>query len=186
MTFVYGGVFNPPTRAHFLIAEAVMIRYPGNAFYYLPTGNAYHKDAQISSAHRMAMLRLHCLKLGKNAYVSDLEAAESEFTGTYYSLKKFRDPIFIMGSDNLKTIGTWIRYPDIIIENRFIVISRPGVNLESIFEENNILKQYRSHFEIMDFLNIDISSSKYRREKDSKYLLPEVAQYIKENNLYKE
>lgn len=186
MQIVYGGAFNPPTVAHFLIAGNIMAHYSDSMFYYLPAGSAYYKSSLVSSRHRIAMLELHCLRLGKKAAVSTAETAAAEFAGTYYSLKKFDNPVFVLGADNLATIATWVRYPDIVIENRFIVIPRFPVDLNLLFAHDEILRKYRCNFEIMSYMKLDISSSKYRNEKDSKYLLPEVAQYIEANNLYKE
>ncbi|MCK9536796.1 MAG: nicotinate-nicotinamide nucleotide adenylyltransferase [Bacilli bacterium] len=186
MDIVYGGSFNPPTVAHFMIAQRVMTLYSDYDFYFLPTGHAYSKTGLVDDYHRVRMLKLLCRRLGERAHVSIIETLERTFTGTYYSLKHFCDPMFVLGADNLIGIESWVRYPDVIIENKFIVIPRDDINLDCLFKHNLLLSEYQKNFTILDVGNLTISSSQFRNTKDNKYLLPEVAQYIKENNLYKE
>ena len=186
MDIVYGGSFNPPTIAHFKIAKEVINLQPLADFYFLPTGNVYHKSGLVSNRHRINMLKLLCRKLGTRAKVSTAETEEQAFFGTYYTLQKFSNPVFVLGADNLIEIDSWIRYDELVAENRFIVIPREGFNFTAFFKKNPLLQKYRNHFTVLNLGNIDISASNYRKTKDDKYLLPEVAQYIKENNLYKE
>ena len=186
MDIVYGGSFNPPTVAHFRIAERVMALYPDCEFYFLPTGHAYGKTDLIDDYHRVKMLKLLCRRLGGQARVSTIETRDQTFAGTYYTLRYFCDPMFVLGADNLLGIESWIRYPKVIIENKFIVIPRGDINLDYLFKNNSVLNEYRNNFIILDMGNLGISSSQFRNTKDNKYLLPEVAQYIKENNLYEE
>ncbi|HHZ18033.1 MAG TPA: hypothetical protein GX390_01975 [Acholeplasmataceae bacterium] len=185
MDIVFGGSFNPPTVAHYRIAARVMSAYPDAAFYFLPTGQAYWKAGLIADGHRLAMLELLCQRLGPRAAVSDLEIRDATYGGTYRSLKHFKDPVFLLGADNLAGIKNWINFPAVVAENRFIVVPRLGADVGEILSRDS-LKDYRDHFTILDIGKLDIAASAYRNTKDDKYLLPEVAQYIKENNLYKE
>lgn len=185
MDIVFGGSFNPPTVAHFRIAKKVMSAYPSAAFYFLPTGQAYWKEGLIEDRHRLSMLELLCRRLGPRSAVSDIEIKDKKYAGTYYSLRKFNNPVFVLGADNLAGIETWINFPAVAAENRFVVIPRAGVDIEAILARDS-LKKYRDNFFILDVEEISASASAYRNTKDDKYLLPEVAQYIKENNLYKE
>ncbi|NLM33121.1 MAG: nicotinate (nicotinamide) nucleotide adenylyltransferase [Acholeplasmataceae bacterium] len=187
MTIIYGGTFNPPTIAHYLIAKHLITKFPNSKLIFLPTSSFYAKGAKEAFHHRYAMLEIMAKKLGPNVSVSDFENQQKQYLGTYHTLKHFSGAYFVLGADNLLTISSWIKYPDVVIENKFIVFPRDHINLEKVFSENEILNKYRDNFIIIDdFDQIDISSSLYRKAKSKEYLLPEVQQYIEKNNLYKE
>lgn len=187
MKILYGGTFNPPTKAHYEIAEFLLKSFPQASLILLPTANHYHKPEIIDFSHRYKMLQIVARNLGKRVEVSDFEEKLDHYYGTAYTLKHFNHPYFVMGADNLINIKSWINYPNIVIENKFIIFPRDNIDLEKVFSSNEILSKYRNNFIVVDdFSNIDISSSNYRKTKNSHLLLPEVKQYIKDNNLYKE
>lgn len=187
MTIIYGGSFNPPTIAHYEIAKYLILKFPKAKFYFLPTTNSYNKESLNDFKYRVKMLEITSKKLGKKARVSTYEAKQKKFNGTYYSLREFKDPYFVMGADNLETIASWINYENLIKEFRFIIIPRSKINIEEIFKNNELLSEYRNNFLILDeFKEIDLSSSLYRNTKDSSLLLEDVEKYILKNDLYKE
>lgn len=92
-----------------------------------------------------------------------------------------------MGADNLAEIEKWIKYPDVVYQNQFIIMPREDYDIEAIIESNEVLKKTRNHFIILnEFDKIYISSTAYRLSKDDSLLLEEVADYIKANQLYQE
>lgn len=187
MNIIYGGSFNPPTIAHVKIAEFLMTRYKEAKFIFMPTANHYEKKNLIESTHRVHMLELVCEALGSQAAVSTQEIEDPLFLGTYNLLKGYKEAHFVMGADNLLGITRWIRYPEIIFENKFIIIPRPGIDVEKIFSENTVLQSARKNFEILtEFPYLDVSSSKFRETKDETLVLPSVYQYIIRNRLYEE
>lgn len=187
MTIIYGGSFNPPTLAHFEIAKYIIKRYPNSEFYFLPTNNLYNKDNLKDFNLRVEMLEIVCANLDGRAKVSDFEGKLDKYYGTYYTLSHFEDPHFVMGADNFKSITSWINYPNIVIDFKFIIIPRDDIDIEEIIENDHNLKNNRNNLIILDkFTEIDLSSSIYRKTKDSRLLLKEVAEFIKNNNLYKE
>lgn len=187
MNIIYGGSFNPPTIAHVTIAQFLMTRFKDAKFIFMPTANHYEKKNLLESTHRVNMLELVCDELGKRASVSTQEIEDPLFLGTYNLLKGYENPYFVMGADNLLGISRWIRYPDIIFENKFFIIPRPGIDLERIFAENDVLKAAKNNFQILtDFPHLDVSSSRFRETKEETLVLPSVYQYIQENHLYEE
>lgn len=187
MTIIYGGSFNPPTLAHFEIAKYILEKFPNCDFYFLPTNNSYNKAHLNDFHYRLKMLEIMCEKLGKNAKVSDFEGKLDKYYGTYYTLKHFPDPYFVMGADNFLTIESWINFPNIIRDFKFIIIPRDKINIENFIDKNPVIKQFKNNFIILDeFKELDLSSTVYRKTKDNSLLLEEVAKFIKENNLYKE
>lgn len=187
MNIIYGGTFNPPTIAHYQIAKELLLRYPEANFSFLPANNFYEKDNIKDFHFRKEMLELLCERLGKKAMINDFELHLDRYYGTYYTLKHFPNSHFVIGADNLQSISTWINYPQVVIDNLFIVIPRDSIDIEKSFQENEVLEKNRSNFIIIeDFKPLSISSTIYRQTKDESYLLPEVANYIKKHQLYKE
>jgi nicotinic acid mononucleotide adenylyltransferase len=133
------------------------------------------------------MLELLCKRLGNRAKVSDFEGKLDKYYGTYYTLKHFQDPYFIMGADNFRGITKWINYPNIVIDFKYIIIPRENIDIDGIIKSDEYLSKYRNNFIILDkFKEIDLSSSEYRKTKNPNLLLEEVVDFIKQNNLYKE
>ncbi len=187
MQIIYGGSFNPPTLAHFLIARFIMEKFPKDDFIFLPTNNFYEKDNLKDFRIRLKLLRIMGKKLGRRAKISDFELKLDHYYGTAYTLGHFPDSWFVLGADNLQTIHTWINYPNVVKNNHFLVVPRNGIDIEAIFQSNPVLAENRTQFTILfDFKEVYISSSEYRKTQDPQYLLPEVAEYIAKNQLYKE
>ena len=182
---IYGGAFNPPTIAHKRIGMYLCKKYPKALILYIPTNSFYNKDDLISFNNRYEMTKLLINDLGDKVAVSNYEGTEHKFSGTYYTLKEFGNPYFVIGADALQNLSTWIKGEDLIKENNFIVFPRLGYNIDEIFEQK-ILKDNKSHFIIVDdYKEDDISSTTYRNEKDKDILTKEVYDYIKEKGLYR-
>jgi nicotinic acid mononucleotide adenylyltransferase len=132
------------------------------------------------------MLEIIKSKLNNNRLeISDYELGLVEYQGTYYTLKHFNHPYFVIGSDALSKIELWIMYPNVVIDNKFIVFSREGYNIKDIFNKNKLLQEYRDNFIIIDdFHEINVSSTEYRNHLNKDLVLKEVEDYIKLNNLY--
>lgn len=181
---IFGGSFNPPTKAHFEIAKMVIEKFQVVDFIFLPTGNVYNKANLIDAKYRIEMLQLLCDKLN-NASVSDYEMRQTKYLGTYKTLEDFRGYYFLMGADNFITLPQWINYPNVVINNKFIVINRDGIDCLKFMKEEDIIYEYKDNFIFVDdFKEIDISSSKYHQTKDKNLLLEEINFYIEKQNLY--
>lgn len=181
---LFGGSFNPPTKAHYEIAKEVIDKFEVKEFVFLPTGNVYNKPNLIECKQRIAMLDLLCKKL-KNASVSDYEMKQDVYLGTYKTLEHFKGFYFLMGADNFITLHQWINYPNVIINNKFIVVERNNIDLNEYINKHLDVKNNIKNFLFYDeFKQIDISSSKFNQTKDYSLLLEEVADYIRNHNLY--
>ena len=181
---IYGGAFNPPTIAHKRIGKYLIDNYKDIELIYLPTNSFYNKDELVSFTDRFEMTKLLVKDLD-NVEVSDYEGKEHKFSGTYYTLKYFNHPLFVIGADSLANLPNWIRGNDLIKENNFIVFPRKNYDLDLIFK-NEILNQYKDHFIVLkDYKEDDVSSTNYRNYKDEMLLTEEVKKYIKEKGLYR-
>lgn len=186
MNIVFGGSFNPPQNAHEKIVNILLNKFSDAKVIILPVGMDYHKPELISFKHRYKMLNL-IFGNNKRVIISKLEA-NNTFKGTIASLEKLKSECncdvlaFVMGSDNLKTLKSWIRYEELIANYQFIFIERDNDNLDELISEHpNINPNY---FKIK--FDEEISSSKIRSDvsKNKDKLNKLVFKYIKDNNLY--
>ena len=116
MIIIYGGAFNPPTKAHYLIAKKLINDFNPDTFYFLPVGERYNKKGMARYQERYDMTHIMA-KMLPNAVVSNKEN-EPSFRGTYYALKDFslidEDLYFVMGADNFDYLDTWIMAENLI------------------------------------------------------------------------
>lgn len=182
---IYGGAFNPPTIAHMAVGQAILNKFKDKKLVYLPTNDYYNKDLLAPFSDRINMLNLMIKKMDGNVSVSDYEEEDKEYKGTYYTLKHFNHPYFVMGADSLDKLPSWINSKKLIEENHFIVFPREGYNIEEILKKD-ILKENIDHFIIIDdFLKNNISSSEFRYHKNKDVLIKEIKDYIEEKGLYR-
>lgn len=182
---IYGGAFNPPTLGHLKIIEYLIKKFPNNKLVVLPTNNYYKLKEIVSFDHRKKMLEIMCKDYLDKICISDYEQTLDKYYGTYYTLKHFNNPLFVIGADSLDTIKSWIKFPDVVIENKFIVFPRANYDINKIIESNEILLCNKDKFIICDdFEENNISSTQYRKNKNDHILSKEVKQYINTNNLY--
>lgn len=182
---VYGGAFNPPTLGHLQIIEYLIKKFPDKKLIILPTNNYYKSNEIVSYEHRKEMLKIMCEKIIDKIEISNYEQTLDKYYGTYYTLQHFNNPYFVIGSDSLDTIHEWINYPNVVIENKFIVFPRGNNNIKNIINNNKILKKYKNNFIICDdYVANNISSTDYRKNKKINIIDSKVLEYINLNKLY--
>jgi nicotinate-nucleotide adenylyltransferase len=182
---VFGGVFNPPTIAHYKACQILQQSFEVSRFIYVPVGRQYiHKDV-MDVDHRYAMVKLMADELGVE--VSRIELDDPVFSGSYQTIKKLglTNPKFLIGSDNLASFPRWIDAEKLLREYGIIVIRRQQ-DIKSIIDASPLLNQYRDQITIINEFDILVSSSLVRERKDSSLVIPAVAQYIKKHHLYEE
>lgn len=182
MIIIFGGAFNPPTLAHYEIAEKLILKFKPDIFYFLPVGNRYKNKTMLDFKYRYDMVKIMADELG--AKVSTIENEES-YRGTYYALLDFKkidpDVYFVMGADNLDYLDKWINAQELIKTNKFIVLSRDGFDVYKLVNEK--YKEHKDNFVIVNIEN-NISSTLFRTKLDKDVLLDEVYEYIEKNKLY--
>lgn len=180
MNIVFGGSFNPPTKAHKLILDKLFLLFKPDNIIIVPVGDNYQKKGLIDYAHRLEMVKL----LDSRVIVSTLENNDV-YLGTYDLLKKlsedYDDLYYVIGSDNLMKLDTWIDYKNLLKDFKFIVFNRYSVPLEDVILEK--YPEFKDRFLIIQ-IDYDISSSKFRETKDANLIPSEVYDYIMKNKLY--
>lgn len=181
---LFGGAFNPPTVAHFKIGDILVNKY-GATITYLPSSSVYNKNVEIISFNdRYNMLKLVTSKIGSGANISDYEKVQTEYKGTYLTLKDFKGYYFLIGYDQFVNLKNWINFPKLVSENNFLVIPRRGYDIENA-KDNEIIRNNIDNFIFLDdFPILEGSSTEFRLTHNKNIVIEEVYEYIKNNNLY--
>lgn len=184
---LFGGAFNPPTKAHFEIGLKFVEMNASITF--MPTSSIYNKNIEIIDyQHRFEMLKIvadkiNSLILEEKVYISNYEQNQSIYKGTYETLKDFKDYHFLIGYDQFNNLANWLNFEKLVSENKFIVIPRKGYDIEEALT-NQIIKDNINNFLFVDISVDGQSSTKFRKTKDSNVVIDEVYEYIKKNKLY--
>jgi nicotinate-nucleotide adenylyltransferase len=192
---IFGGSFNPPTNAHFGLAEQIVNDYDVEKFLFLPVGDHYPKEELLPASVRLDMLQRACS--GHAMFqVSSVEADHHRQLPTIETLELLQEiyqghPIcFVLGTDNLRDLPNWDRFEDILKQFYVLVLERGEDKASTIVEESNDLKSLDTNIIIMkEEVRTTCSSTIVRnRLKEGKgvhYLVPrEVSEFILENELY--
>jgi nicotinate-nucleotide adenylyltransferase len=116
---MFGGAFDPPHRAHLALAGAAVRQLGLDRLFVFPTGNAWHKDRDLTPAQdRLAMTRLAFTAIPQ-AQVDDRELRR---TGPTYSIDSLRELqaehpgaqlYLLMGEDQAAGFTRWHAWPEI-------------------------------------------------------------------------
>ncbi len=187
---VFGGAFNPPTKAHLEIYHHVQKELAPEKFIFLPVSSLYTKRSLASNQHRLQMLRLMIDGLD-NAEISTIEFDDSDYSGTYQSLIRLQEHYpnqelcFLVGADNLPTLDKWINANSLLTEFRFVVVNRRENDILRTIREHPFLKEHEKQFLILPDFNIDVSSTVFRATFDQKMVTQPVFEYIQAHGLYR-
>ncbi len=184
MILVYGGAFNPPTKAHQEIVIELYRTFKPSKIIIAPVGLSYdHKNNLIPFEHRYQMLALMIKNFDFDVEITRIEE-QGPFLGTYHLLselsKKYDDPYFVVGTDHLATLSTWKNHDALLKNYGFIVILR-----KNYAADFTIFDRFQTPYYTFKYDSL-IASSKIRQEihKYKSDLNPEIYEYIKENQLY--
>jgi len=189
MKIVFGGAFNPVTKAHILVCEYILTKVDADEFIFLPVSNAYTKSELASNHHRVNMLNIAIKGLEK-VRISKLEIDDTDYLGTYQSLIRLSDNndceiSFVIGADNLYNMHKWINIEGILSEFKIIVLGRNKIDIETAIDSNLILKKHRNSFIVLNDFIVNISSTGFRSTFDKTQVDEQVYEYIIENGLYR-
>lgn len=194
---ILGGAFNPPTIAHFALAEQILNEIENvEKLIFMPVNSNYKKSEKpIENEYRYNMLQMIC-KDNPKFEVSRLELDYNRVLTTIETLRILKQQyteheiIFAAGIDNLKELETWNNSQDILDEFKLLVFERGEDDFEQVVQESEFLRKNKSSLiKLENNFKTTLSSTylreKVRRGKSIKYLTPDcIIDYIKENNLY--
>ncbi len=189
----FGGSFDPPHNAHFIIADAIREILALNKILFIPALNPPHKYALgrvTPIEHRLAMLKL-CIKGHPHFDISEIEIQRGGVSYTIDTIRQIkqiygmtRDNLyFLIGSDSLISFKTWKEWQAILDEAQIVVARRPR------FEREDVAPDLLEKVIFLDLPRIEISSSEIRRRfyegRMTDFYIPEaVSRYIAEHGLY--
>ncbi|MCL2701660.1 MAG: nicotinate (nicotinamide) nucleotide adenylyltransferase [Phycisphaerae bacterium] len=198
----FGGTFDPVHCGHLIIARSVMEQARLDRLTFVPAGLPPHKaGAYSAAAHRLAMLKLAVAGHDELA-VSDIELARPGRSFTYDTLCALRalhpraELLWLIGLDMLEDLPRWYRAKELVREFDFLVAMRPpgGPLLaeasEALRQAFGVRLAKKLTARVLPTPLVDISSTAIRARVASGQPIdwltpPPVAQYVRENGLYR-
>ena len=194
---IFGGSFNPPLNSHLELAKQIIINLDYvEKVIFVPVSTKYNrKNNLVDDNHRYNMLELMCNGEEK-LEVSDIELTYGRQLYTIETLGILKnkypeyDIYFIMGTDNLKDLHTWMKPEEILKNYKIIVLERNEDNIEKIIEEDKLLRDNKKALIIAKKIKpIELSSTMIREkikmgENVERFFKKEVLEYINKNRLY--
>jgi len=190
-TAIYGGTFNPLHLAHFQVVKTVAESGLVDDVLLIPTKIPPHKecDCLAEEKHRLNMCKIAASKF-HNVFVSDIELNRVGKSYTYDTIMQLKEKFpakyyFVCGTDMVCTFHKWYKAEELIKKVSIIAVRRGGTNDNEFDFAVDNLKSIGADIIVLDMEPIDVSSTLIRNSSEiDKYLTPEIAEYIKENNLY--
>jgi nicotinate-nucleotide adenylyltransferase len=137
---ILGGTFDPMHCGHLSAAVAARDAFALSDVLVLPSNIPPHRPLQplASPYHRFAMA---CLAISG---VARMQASDDELRaqGVSYTAETLDrvgarglappEIFFITGADAFTDIATWKRYPEVLDQANFVVVARPGHDLDAL------------------------------------------------------
>ncbi len=196
---VLGGTFDPIHNGHIAAAAAAQTALGLDRVLLIPSRIPPHRADPVgaTSEQRFAMTELAAAGHAGWA-ASRLEIDREGPSYTYDTLAALRAELdleifFILGSDAFAEIATWSRYPAVLDLAHFVVVSRPGITLDSLRDRTpsafSPRPSARTRVILVEAATPDVSSTDIRRRiragESLSGLVPDsVATYIQTHHLY--
>ena len=223
---ILGGTFDPIHLGHIAAAEAAQQALSLDSILLIPSRIPPHRatPATATPQDRLAMAKLAAASR-PGWSVSSIEIDRGGKSYTYDTLVELgrargeavvsdgrsttapgveRQFFFITGADAFAEIATWSRYPAVLDLANFVVVSRPGITLDSLRErvpslfrthppcapsDFRLLGNEKTRVILVEAQTPDVSSTEIRRRvragESLSGLVPDtVAEYISTHRLY--
>ena len=136
---VLGGTFDPIHLGHVAAGVAAQQALSLESIVLVPSRIPPHRSDPVTASgdHRLAMAQLAAAdRPGWSASRIELDREGPSYTfDTLVALQKDAagaQIFFIIGTDAFAEIATWSRYPTVLDLAHFVVVSRPGITLDSL------------------------------------------------------
>jgi nicotinate-nucleotide adenylyltransferase len=183
-TIVYGGAFNPPTRAHALITKACIeyAREHDADVWILPSGNRLDKVIPTSRERRLSFIAAMLMDLdthGVNTDIPTLELDREVPVETFDTVQELaelhpdRTMTWVFGADSTETMGEWKQGDWLLEQLPKLVIERAGCTINPLARQATLLTVHTPN----------VSSTEVRRrlidhEPIEELVSPEVARLL--------
>jgi nicotinate-nucleotide adenylyltransferase len=144
---VLGGTFDPVHFGHLDAAEAAQRALGLEQMCLVPAHDPPHRptDPRASDFHRFALIAL-AVADRPSWRVSDAELRRQGASYTFDTLRTLQGEgwrpaqiFFVLGADAFAEIATWYRFPAVLDEANFVVVSRPGTSLDAALARTTVL-----------------------------------------------
>lgn len=192
-----GGTFDPPHRAHLLLAQSAADAFALERVVLAPAGNQpLKKTAPLASFEdRLAMVRLLCAD-DPRLKASDVDAPRADDTPNFtldalaalQTVYPGAHLFALVGADSFLTLRAW-REPERLLQcAEWIVAARPGVSLEDL-ASLHLTPEEQARVHLLADMEEDISATGIRERlrigvSCGTALTPAVALYIARMHLY--
>ena len=193
---IFGGTFNPPTRAHLDIATEALYYLDAEKVLFVPVSDLYKKDDVEISYHRVNMLNL-AIGNFRRLEIDFTEVDSVKLTYTYETVEKIKSQyqdkelFLLIGADNLEDFKNWKNQRSIMENCSLLVVNRNNSSIDETIESNEILTEFKDKIIEAPIEEIEISSTEVRNRIASGKLEglenlvdKEVIEYMVENKLY--
>ena len=193
---IFGGTFNPPTRAHLDIATEALYYLDAEKVLFVPVSDLYKKNDVEISYHRVNMLNL-AIGNFRRLEIDFTEVDAVALTHTYETVEKIKsryqdkELFLLIGADDLENFKNWENQRSIMENCSLLVVNRNNSSIDEIIESNEILTEFKDKIIEAPIEEIEISSTEVRNRIASGELEglenlvdKEVIDYIIENKLY--
>ncbi len=195
---IMGGTFDPIHNGHLQLAAQALKEYELDKILFLPTHISWmKKDRTVTEEnHRLEMVRL-AIEDFPNYELSMVEIESGGNSYTYQTLETLKERgagdefYFILGADSLLSMEKWL-HPERILQSAIILAAvRDDCDKDMLKKQAQyLIRKYHGHICLLDLPPMDISSTKIRNEfydnPGISEMLPEkVAEYIRQNQLYR-
>ena len=194
----FGGSFDPPHRGHLAAAEAVRDRFALDRVLLAPAANQplKHDGATASFVDRLRMVQQLCDGI-RAIEASSIDGPQPDGRPNYTidTLRRLRNELphgteifVIVGADAFLGIRQWHDPEALLNEARWIVVSRPGFDLDHL-KALDLTAEQLAHIETLtDFAN-PVSATEIRErlrdhETAAGLVPPKVLEYIRAHHLY--
>lgn len=137
-TIIYGGAFNPPTRAHQAILQACIdYAEPRDAdVWLLPSANRRDKQIEATYERRIELCQALCRDVVRRTVsvdVNTIELDRERETETYDTVceltQRYEDREFtwVFGSDSVATMRSWSHGEELYDGLSMLVVERPSI-----------------------------------------------------------
>lgn len=192
---IYGGAFNPPHIGHANAIENIIRLFPCDEIWVMPSADRHDKVISVSGEDRLKMFQIMINELFPASKVpiilSDVELRRKAMTVTLETKEHLErnhpnyEFHFVMGSDVVGDIkDKWVKGRELFESANFIITKRGNTAIPKELPRKSVLLIDKQS------ANMDVSSTLIRRlvtrgYSGTPYVTAGVAEYIRENKLYK-
>lgn len=179
---LFGGSFDPPHLGHLTVASVVEHRKIADEVWFVPCANHPFAKYMSPAKNRLEMLKL--LSDKHTMYTYELERATPSYSleTLEHSVQEFPQHSFVwlIGSDQVGVFYKWYRYEELL--NRFTVLVYPRENhpVDALLPGMQAINDCP----IIAISSTEVRTAVHNHQPIEKFVTKEIAEYIRENNLY--